>query len=224
MFMSEHVVKILETQFITHDVKRFVVEKPKNYTFIPGQATDVSINLPEWKNQLHPFTFTGLTNWDYLEFVIKIYMERAGVTHMLSRINTGGELILHDVFGAIQYQGPGVFIAGGAGITPFIAILRELQRTRQIPGNKLIFSNKTAADVILAAELQNMLKENFISILTREHNIGFLSRRIDREFLIEHIHDFAQHFYVCGPDKFVADVRSLLFDLGVEPQSLVIEQ
>jgi predicted ferric reductase len=31
------------------------------------------------------------------------------------------------MFGAIEYKGEGVFIAGGAGVTPFIAILRQLQ-------------------------------------------------------------------------------------------------
>ncbi|WDR00201.1 hypothetical protein PSC71_05305 [Devosia sp. J2-20] len=32
-----------------------------------------------------------------------------------------------DAWGTIQYQEPGTFIAGGAGVTPFIAILRDLQ-------------------------------------------------------------------------------------------------
>ncbi|MEP7170656.1 MAG: flavodoxin reductase, partial [Bacteroidota bacterium] len=58
--MSEHIVKVLESNYITRDVKRFVVERPDEYNFTPGQATDVSINLPEWKNELRPFTFTNL--------------------------------------------------------------------------------------------------------------------------------------------------------------------
>src|SRR5258707_132027 len=145
----EHIVKILETQFITHDVKRFVVERPKDYDFIPGQATDASLNLPEWKNNLHPFTFTSLREWNYLEFMIKIYNDTHGMTEMLGRTNTGAELILHDVFGAIQYKGKGVFIAGGAGITPFVAIFRDLYKTHQLRGNKFIYSNKTSDDVII---------------------------------------------------------------------------
>jgi predicted ferric reductase len=32
------------------------------------------------------------------------------------------ELMFHDIFGTIAYQGKGVFIAGGAGIHPFISI------------------------------------------------------------------------------------------------------
>ena len=223
--MAEYVVKIIDAGFVTHDVKRFTIERPDGYTFIPGQGTDVSINLPNWRDKLRPFTFTNIPKAEYLEFMIKIYMEHDdGVTQMLSRINAGGELILHDVFGAIQYKGPGVFIAGGAGVTPFISIFRELQRTKQLPGNKLICSNKGPTDVILNDEFQKMLKDNFINIYTRQNNIGFLGRRIDRDFLVDHVSNFGQYFYVCGPDKFVADMKALLFDLGAEPESLVIEK
>lgn len=222
--MSEYIVKVLESSYITHDVKRFVVERPAGYDFIPGQATDVSINLPEWKNNLHPFTFTGFTDWNYLEFTIKIYNDRAGITQMLGKTNTGAELILHDVFGAIQYKGPGVFIAGGAGVTPFIAILRHLHKHRELEGNKLIFSNKTVTDVILEKEFTEMLNDNFIKVFTREDVIGFISKRIDRDFLIENISDFGQHFYVCGPDEFVKNINTLLLGLGAKADTLVFEQ
>ena len=222
--MAEFVVKVLEANFVTHDVKRFVVQKPAGYSFVPGQATDVSINLPEWRDKLRPFTFTGLNKWDYLEFMIKIYQEHEGVTHMLSRVNEGGELILHDVFGAIQYKGPGVFIAGGAGVTPFLAIFRELYKNKQLHGCKLLYSNKSSQDVIMKEELQTMLKENLINIYTRENNIGFLGKRIDRDFLTEHVADFSQYFYLCGPEKFVTDIQTLLFDLGAVPESLIIEK
>lgn len=222
--MSEYVVKILETYFITHDVKRFVVERPAGYEFIPGQAADVSIYRPEWKNELRPFTFTGLVESDYLEFMIKIYTGRQGVTNALGSTNAGAELVLHDVFGAIQYKGPGVFIAAGAGITPFISIFRALYNSGKMSGNRLIYSNKTAADVILRQELEQMLKGDFVNVFTREDTIGFLGKRIDREFLIENISDFSRHFYVCGPDEFVIDIRKHLLELGAKPDTLVFEQ
>src|SRR5258706_3000599 len=167
--MAEHLVKVLESYFVTHDVKRFKVEKPDGYDFIPGQATDVSINKPEWENELRPFTFTGLREWKHLEFTIKIYTHHDGVTNQLGRINAGAELILHDVFGTIQYKGPGIFIAGGAGITPFIAIFRALHTLKKLfPGNALIFSNKTADDIILKEELTKMLGPSFINGFNRQ--------------------------------------------------------
>jgi len=222
--MGEYIVKVLEADYITHDVKHFKVERPAGYDFTPGQATDVCINLPEWKDQLRPFTFTGLTDWNYLEFMIKIYTDRNGVTHRLGSCNSGTELILHDVFGAIQFKGNGVFIAGGAGITPFIAILRNLYKQDMLRGNKLIYSNKTSADVIMKKELEQMLKKDFINVFTREDSIGFLGKRIDRDFLIDKIADFSQYFYVCGPDAFVTDINAHLLELGANTETLVFEQ
>ena len=55
--MAEHIVKILGTEFITPDVKRFTVEKPTGFRFTPGQGTNVSINTPDLVGRLrllHP--------------------------------------------------------------------------------------------------------------------------------------------------------------------------
>jgi ferredoxin-NADP reductase len=222
--MTEHPVKILECSYINHDVKRFVVEKPGGYTFIPGQATMISINQPEWRNELRPFTFTSLNEWPYLEFTIKIYEDHHGVTEQLGKTNAGATLLLHDVFGTIQYKGPGVFIAAGAGITPFIAILRDLYNRQMIAGNKLILSNKTSEDIIYGKELYNILGTDFINVFTREGVIGFRERRIDRNYLIDMIHDFSGNFYVCGPDDFVIDITGYLLSLGATAGSIVFEQ
>lgn len=222
--MKNYNVRVLEAKYITHDVKCFKVEKPEGYDFTPGQATDVSIDLPEWKDQLRPFTFTSLREENYLEFMIKIYKEHQGVTNMLGRINPGNELIIHDVWGAIEYKGPGIFIAGGAGITPFISILRDLHKKNQLTGNRLIYSNKTSDDVIMKEELEEMLKEDFINLYTREKVMGFVGKRIDRKYLIENISDFSQHFYICGPPEFVKSTSNYLIDLGANIDAVVFEK
>jgi predicted ferric reductase len=56
------------------------------------------------------------------------------------------------MFGARLNIKAKVFIAGGAGVTPFIAILRQLQAENKIANNKLIFT-KTANDIILKKNL-----------------------------------------------------------------------
>ncbi len=217
------IVKVLEAKFITHNVKRFVVEKPDDFDFIPGQAANISINLPEWKDQLRPFTFTNLKEDKFLEFMIKIYEDHQGVTNMLGRINAGDELILHDVFGAIQFDKPGVFIAGGTGVTPFIAIFRDLYKKNKLRGNRLIYTNKTAEDIIDGEELFRMFQKDLVNVLTRQGIIGYIGKRIDRNFLIENIVDFSQDFYVCGPDDLVKEIIKNLIDLGAEPETLIFE-
>src|SRR5690606_39009152 len=106
-------LKIKHTQYITHDVKRFVLEKPADFEYAPGQSAHISINLPGWEDKIRPFTFTSLQHWEFLEFIIKIYDDHNGVTAQMSKLNAGDQLLLHDVFGTIKYSGPGIFIAGG---------------------------------------------------------------------------------------------------------------
>ena len=222
--MKEQIVKILKAEYITHDVKRFTIEKPAGYTFIPGQATEVSINSAELKDEKRPFTFTGLNEWDYLELIIKIYRDHDGVTRHLGQSNAGDELIIREPWGTIQYEKPGTFIAGGAGITPFIAILRDLRRKSQIPGNSLVFSVKTSDDVILEKEFREMLGVDFHTLFTRENVMGYRERQIDKHYLIETVKNFSQHFYVCGPEKFVSDINLILTELGADSDSLVFEK
>ena len=211
---EKHIVKILSVEPDTHDVKRFRVEKPVDYSFIPGQATEVTINKEGWRDKRNPFTFTSLNAWDFLEFTIKIYDEHNEVTHQLGLLEPGDELILHDVWGAIQYKGEGTFIAGGAGVTPFIAIFRQLYNDGKIGSNQLICSNKTEADIILKDEFTNMLGENFINTITNGDAPGYHHGRIDEAYLKDKITDFDRDFYVCGPEEMIDSVQRALNKLG----------
>lgn len=222
--MESHIVKIGTIKQVTHDVKSFRIEKPEGYVFKPGQATEVTINKEGWKEERRPFTFTSLNNEPTLEFTIKRYADHNGVTNQIHQLEPGDELILHDVWGAIEYKGPGYFIAGGAGITPFIAILRQLHHDNQIAENTLFFSNKTAADVIYEEELNSILGKNLINILSREQQHGYENGKIDEHYLRSHVTDFSKHFYVCGPDKMISDINATLEKLGAKPDAVVFEK
>ena len=220
----EYVVKIIAVTNVTHNVKRFVIEKPGGFHFTPGQAADLSINEKEWKDNKHPFTFTSLNSDPDLEFTIKIYDNPKGVTNHLGQLKAGEELIISDAWGAIEYKGPGYFIAGGAGITPFIAILRQLRKDGVIEGNRLFFSNKTDRDIILAEELKAILGSNAHFTVTAQQDSKNDHRRIDKNFLKTEVKDFKKHFYVCGPDQMVADINHTLAELGAKADSVIFEK
>lgn len=222
--MENYIVKVLHVSPVTHDVKRIVVEKPDGYEFVPGQATEVAINKPGWEEKKRPFTFTSLADAKDLEFTIKIYKNHHGVTEHIGMLIPGDEIILHDVWGAISYKGKGTFIAGGAGITPFIAILRDLYRKHELQGNTLLFSNKTYSDIILKEEFEKMLGQNFHNILTREILPGYWNKRIDENYLKSQITDFNQHFYICGPEKFTLSIQEMLSNLGAQSDAIIIEK
>jgi len=220
----DHIVKILDIHDVTHNVKSFKFEKPANYTFVPGQATDVSVNKPKWKEEKRPFTFTSLNEYPYLEFTIKRYTDHDGVTNQIHQLKVGDELIIRDVWGAIEYKGPGYFIAGGAGITPFVAILRQLYKDNKLAANKLLFSNKTANDIIYEDELQTMLGNNFINVLTDDQNSNYIYGHIDEVFIKKEVSDFKAHFYVCGPDSMITAINDILTGLGATPDNVVFEK
>src|SRR5688572_7026373 len=181
--MMETTTRILDITPVTHDVNRFRLEKPEGYRFNPGQATEVSINTSKWKEEKRPFTFTSLNEDPFLEFTIKSYRDHDGMTNELGKLHPGDELIIRDVWGAIEYKGPGFFIAGGAGITPFIAILRRLHKDKKLDGNKLFFSNKTSNDIILKDEFNAMLGEDAKFVITNEPDSSYYNGFINEEFL-----------------------------------------
>jgi cytochrome-b5 reductase len=221
---ERHTVTLLMSEFVTHDVKRFLVSKPPGFSFEAGQGVELAIKASPWQDEARPFTPTSLNDDAVLEFTIKRYSDHEGVTHALHRLAVGVELLLSEPFGTISYQGPGVFLAGGAGITPFMAILRERARAAELDGNTLIFSNKTPADVIYEKELRHYLGGRCILTCTGAAAPGYEQRRIDKAFLAEKIEDFGQHFYVCGPPGFMKAVNGALKDLGAKPESLVFER
>lgn len=222
--MKTHFVKIKSTEHITHNVLKITTEKPPAFIFSPGQATEVSINKNGWKNELRPFTFTCLPDEGHLEFTIKTYPLRKGVTNQLLSLVENDELILHEVFGTISYKGEGVFIAGGAGVTPFICIFKHLQSKNEIGNNMLIFANKTKGDIILEQEFKKILNKNFINILSKDKIDEYPHGHITKAFLKANVTDFDKKFYVCGPDLMIDAIEKQLYDLGVNEKSIIKEE
>lgn len=222
--MEEYIVKILNIEQVTHNVKRFQFEKPLGYSFKPGQATDVSINVPALRDEKRPFTFTSLNSAEYLEFTIKIYTDHNGITNELGKLKPGSELIIRDVWGDIAYKGKGIFIGGGAGITPFISIFRDLQQFNKIEGNILIFANKTKKDIILESELKRLLGNSFINILSDEKLEGYSFGFITEKFLKVNIPKHFNNFYLCGPPPMMETILKHLSSLGVREDLITMEK
>ncbi len=218
-----HIVSITSIKKVTHDVLSIVTEKPKHFIFTPGQATEVSINHLDWRNLMRPFTFTCLPKDNYIEFTIKTYPLHNNVTKQLMQIKEGDELILHKVFGTINYKGEGAFIAGGAGITPFISILRDLYSKNEIGNNLLIFANKTKADIIYEQEFKKMLGKSLINILSDEEITGYANGLITEDFLKSKIDNIDQYFYLCGPPQMMDSIEKQLTNLKVDKAQIIKE-
>ncbi len=221
--------RVLHREAVARNVHLYVVEKPAGFTFRPGQAVELSIDEDKWREDKHPFTITSLPDNPRLEFIIKSYPvaknpEHDGMTEHLGRdILVNDRVLFDDAWGAIEYRGTGVFIAGGAGMTPFVAILRQLEQDKRIAGNRLFFSNRTADEVFLHGEFARMLGRDAVFTLTGDKRRDYESGRIDRDWLETRIDDFNQPFYLCGPSPMVKELSKTLQSLGADADSLVLE-
>lgn len=216
-------VKITSIAHVTHDVLRIRVDKPEALIYTPGQATEVFIDREGWLEEGRPFTFTSLPDDDYLEFTIKTYPERKGVTAELLHLEAGDGLLLNDVFGEIAYKGEGIFVAGGAGLTPFLAILRQLEKERRIGNNRLLFANKRKADIIHETELRRLLGSHFVNILSDELLPGYEHGYISGDLLRKMIPDHETYVYLCGPPPMMDAVEQELLALKIDPARIVKE-
>jgi hypothetical protein len=135
----DHQVTLLMSEFVTRDVQRFILTRPEGFAFEPGQGVELAIDHPDWRGEGRPFTPTSLEEDRVLEFTIKGYPDHEGVTKALHGLQPGAGLIMSEPFGTNRYKGRGVLIAGGAGVTPFIAILRRLARDDGLDGHALLF-------------------------------------------------------------------------------------
>lgn len=221
--MGKQTLRVKEIEKVTHNVLGFRFNHPDEVDFTPGQATELAVDKEGWRDEAHPFTFTSLPEQDYLEFTIKIYPDHQGVTDQLSKLEIGDKVILNDIFGAIHYKGKGTFIAGGAGVTPFISILRDLNKKEELSGNRLIFANSTKEDIINKEEFQSILGDDFKNILSREKVESYGHGRIDKEYLKDNITSMDDYFYICGPKPMMEATEDALKELGVKKDQIVKE-
>lgn len=220
-----HTLTLQSIEPVTHDVNRLRFDKPDGLGIQPGQAVDLSLDREGWRDEKRPFTPTSLPSDGYLEFTIKSYPEHDGVTEQIGKLQPGDKILIEEPWGAIQDEGKGWFIAGGAGVTPFIAIMRErLEEKGTLEGCELIFSNSTEADIINREEFENMPGLKTFFTVTDQEEAGVHTGQIDKDLLCDHVKPGKGKCYVCGPEPMIDDIVLALKDIGVEEDDIVIEQ
>ncbi|MFI6637292.1 ferredoxin reductase [Nonomuraea fuscirosea] len=126
-------------------------------------------------------------------------------------------------------EGPLLLVAGGSGIAPLRAIVREQRRRGSRVPVCLLYSARTLRDVIYRAELDSRTEGIAVSYtLTRERPPGWTghTRRVDVELLAEVAWQAHRkpNAYVCGPTGFVETVAAGLVELGYPPGRIKTER
>jgi ferredoxin-NADP reductase len=104
-----------------------------------------------------------------------------------------------------------VFIAGGIGITPFRAILKQAEHEKKRLRVTLIYANRKNV-AAYQKELETMAKRN---PHFRIHYL-FHPRRIDKDTIKELVPNLKTPlFYVSGPEPMVESIGKMLQQIGI---------
>jgi ferredoxin-NADP reductase len=125
--------------------------------------------------------------------------------------------------------GPLLLIAGGSGVVPLRAMLRERQRSGSDVTVRLLYSSRTLPDVIYRDELDSYRDGITVSYtLTRAQPPGWTgyARRVDAALLAEVAWPAASESlaFICGPTNFVETVADALVGLGYPPGQVKTER
>jgi len=126
-----------------------------------------------------------------------------------------------------------ICIAGGSGVTPFRAFVREATRRELETKITILYSVRTTNDIIFNDEFHQMELDNpnfdFYVTCTRlvpEDPWTGRRGRINADWVKERIHDLPNTvFYACGPNELVEFAEALVLrDLGVPKAQMKIEK
>lgn len=212
---------VLEIKLRAEDVLYLKLARPKNFTFLPGQAAEIFLKKPNWFGIGRPFAITSSPSADYLEFLVKAYASQAGFVRELFHLQKGDAVALSKPFGSIHYEKEGLFVAGGIGIAPFLSIFRDLKEKEALGDNHLIFAVKTKADLLMLNELKMLLEDHLSVLLSHEEAEEFDYGFVDEQYLQQFPVDTYQNFYLCGPPPMMDAVEKLLTDSGVKKEKII---
>ena len=127
---------------------------------------------------------------------------------------------------------PLLLAAGGSGVVPLMAMLRQRALLGVAKPAVLLFSVRTPAEAIYREELEKLAKQDptlaVLFTFTRQSPTGWAGyqRRIDRLMLTEALSRLPAQpqAFICGPTLLVEQVANTLLDLGLPADSIRTER
>lgn len=204
----------------TASVKSFRLDVPLWTPHLPGQHYDVRLTAPDGYTAQRSYSIASSPlDEGGVELTIDRLADGEVSPYFHDAVEVGDEVEVRGPFASYfvwrgNEPGPVLLVGGGSGVVPLMAMLRHRRRALPDAPMHLLYSVRTAADVIYAGELGDDVTLTF----TREPPAGWNGHtgRLDAA-LVAQAAEGAMLAYVCGSNGFVESASRLLVASGVAP-------
>ena len=209
----------------TPTVKSFRFDLPMWMPHLPGQHYDVKLTAPDGYVAERSYSIASSPiDEGEIELTVDRLADGEVSPYHHDVVEEGDQVEVRGPFASYfvwRGEAPVLLVGGGSGVVPLMAILRHRRRTMPDLPMRLVYSVRTAEDVIYADELG----EDAVLTFTREPPAGWTGHtgRIDAALLTDPAFAYATSF-VCGSNGFVEAATGLLLDNGFEPERVRTER
>jgi ferredoxin-NADP reductase len=222
----------------TRRVKTIAFDVPRWRGHLAGQHVDIRLTAEDGYQAQRSYSIASPQGAEpRLELTVE-QVEEGEVSPFLLDVLAPGDVIeLRGPIGGYFTWRPGeaspvMLIAGGSGIVPLMAILRTRAGAGDRTPTRLLFSSRTAGDVIYREELERLARAGdgaeVVHTLTRAQPPDWTGERgrIDQAMLRKHCWSATEKplAFVCGPTPFVEAVANALVALDYPPARIKTER
>jgi ferredoxin-NADP reductase len=204
----------------TPRVKSFRIAVPMWMAHLPGQHYEVRLTAPDGYSAQRSYSIASSPlDEGEIELTIDRLEDGEVSPYFHDVVREGDQVELRGPFTSYfvwRDESPALLVGGGSGVVPLMAMLRHRRRTVPDLPMRLVYSVRTAEDVIYAAELD----DDAVLTFTREAPEGWQGHRgrVDGELIRQSASSFKSGIaFVCGSNGFVESATNLLLDAGFEP-------
>jgi ring-1,2-phenylacetyl-CoA epoxidase subunit PaaE len=238
-----HRLKISELQFETEDAVSICFDVPAEhkeaYKYEAGQYVTIRQHIGG-EELRRSYSICKAPNEGKLCVVVKKVEDGRFSTYATSSLSIGDELDVMTPMGHFQHKADVsekksyVLFAAGSGVTPVIAIAKNILFNEPNSDVTMVYGNKGFSSIIFREELENLKNlhmNNFrlIHVLSRE-NLGnkIQKGRIDEEKVTAIANAFLANqeidgVYICGPESMIHAVKNSMMSFGVPENRIHFE-
>jgi benzoate/toluate 1,2-dioxygenase reductase component len=204
------------------------VKDAAQLSYLPGQYVNVSV---PGTNQTRSYSFSSMPRDGAVEFLVRNIPNGVMSSYLANAAKPGDVLTLTGPIGSFYLRDvtrPQLFLAGGTGLAPFLAMLETLQQKGTTQPVHMIYGVTNDADLVeidkLAAFTVSLPGFTFVTVVADP-----ASAHARKGYVTHHLPDAALHsgnvdLYLCGPPPMVDAVRAYLAEKGVKPASFHFEK